>query len=618
MQPLDSSWRSGAAVTAWRTREGGGRSSHRIEMRSIALWPRSSERAEAGRRRGDRHRCRRFSVASRLALPIWRPMARTLSSEELIDLLLDWCRDYPIVSIEDPLAEDDHDGMRLFTKRAGEHVQIVGDDYLVTSSDRIAAAAASGACNAVLLKPNQVGTITETAAALAAARAAGWATIVSARSGETEDVTIVHLAVGWAAGQLKVGSCARSERTAKWNEGAPHRRGAWRRGVRSVAGSCGALDEVAGMKAVLQYRATPGFRRADLSAGSPSLRVEIVDETDRETFAREMQDAEVLLHVLEPVKADTIERAPRLRLIQKLGIGVDTIDLEAARRARVAVCNMPGTNTRAVAELALLLMLATLRRMVQLDAETRAGNGWSLIRGRARQPRRAWRPHGRLVGFGAVGKRLTPMLQGMGARVVYTDTARIAGAAATFVSLDELLPAADVVSLHVPLTTETAAMMNEKRLASMKAGAILVNTARGRLVDYDALHRALESGHLRGAGLDVFDVEPADPSHPVFQLPNVVVTPHVAWLTAETLSRSLGSSPRTAEDFARDSRSSTRSCNRLHCPSLDIELTDPSELVTINPLPDSRLVTGLLWIGETPASRAPRAVAIQCRDRAIQ
>ena len=143
---------------------------------------------------------------------------RSMSSEELIQLLLDWCRDYPIVSIEDPLAEVDHDGMRLFTKRAGDHVQIVGDDYLVTSSDRITAAAASGACNAVLLKPNQVGTITETAAALAAARAAGWATVVSARSGETEDVTIVHLAVGWSAGQLKVGSCARSERTAKWNE----------------------------------------------------------------------------------------------------------------------------------------------------------------------------------------------------------------------------------------------------------------------------------------------------------------------------------------------------------------------------------------------------------------
>lgn len=144
---------------------------------------------------------------------------REMSSEELIDLLVGWCRRYPIFSIEDPLAEDDHEGMRLFTARAGRHLQVIGDDYLVTSADRIMAAAAAGSCNAALLKPNQVGTVTETAAAFAAARAAGWATIVSARSGETEDVTIVHLAVGWAAGQLKVGSCARSERTAKWNEG---------------------------------------------------------------------------------------------------------------------------------------------------------------------------------------------------------------------------------------------------------------------------------------------------------------------------------------------------------------------------------------------------------------
>lgn len=143
---------------------------------------------------------------------------REMSSEELADILFEWCRRYPIVSIEDPLAQDDDAGMRAFTARAGAHVQVIGDDYLVTSADRIAAAAASGACNAVLLKPNQSGTITETKAALDAARAAGWATIVSARSGETEDVTIVHLAVGWAAGQLKVGSCARSERTAKWNE----------------------------------------------------------------------------------------------------------------------------------------------------------------------------------------------------------------------------------------------------------------------------------------------------------------------------------------------------------------------------------------------------------------
>jgi enolase len=145
--------------------------------------------------------------------------AAELEAEELIELLGGWCRRYPIVSVEDPVAEDDDDGMALFTRKLGERIQVIGDDYLVTSAGRIAAAASRGACNAVLLKPNQAGTVTETKAALEAARAVGWRTVVSARSGETEDVTIVHLAIGWNAGQLKVGSFARSERMAKWNEG---------------------------------------------------------------------------------------------------------------------------------------------------------------------------------------------------------------------------------------------------------------------------------------------------------------------------------------------------------------------------------------------------------------
>jgi enolase len=143
---------------------------------------------------------------------------RELDADGLCEMLSRWLDRYPIVSIEDPLAEDDEDGLIAFTRAEGHRVQIVGDDYLVTSATRIARGAELGACNCALIKPNQAGTITETKAALDAARAAGWDAIVSARSGETEDVTIAHLAVGWDAGQLKVGSFARSERMAKWNE----------------------------------------------------------------------------------------------------------------------------------------------------------------------------------------------------------------------------------------------------------------------------------------------------------------------------------------------------------------------------------------------------------------
>jgi len=143
---------------------------------------------------------------------------RRYTTDEWIEVLSGWIDRYPILSIEDPVAEDDTPGMQAFTQRWGDHIQIVGDDYLVTRAELVNAAAEQGACNAVLLKPNQVGTISETFSAMQAANRFGWGKVVSARSGETEDVMIVHLAIGWNAGQLKVGSFARSERMAKWNE----------------------------------------------------------------------------------------------------------------------------------------------------------------------------------------------------------------------------------------------------------------------------------------------------------------------------------------------------------------------------------------------------------------
>jgi enolase len=143
---------------------------------------------------------------------------RKLDSGGMIDMLTDWIGRYPIISIEDPLAEDDAAGFAAFTKAVGDRIQVVGDDFLVTEASRIHAAAVLGAANTVLIKPNQRGTLTETLEAWEAAKSVGYAGIVSARSGETEDVTIVHLAVGWGVGQLKVGSFARSERMAKWNE----------------------------------------------------------------------------------------------------------------------------------------------------------------------------------------------------------------------------------------------------------------------------------------------------------------------------------------------------------------------------------------------------------------
>jgi enolase len=160
--------------------------------------------------RGGRYRLRRG--------PQGRPLD-DLDAAGLSAILLDWLRRYPIVSIEDPLGEDDLAGLAAFTRAVGDRVQVVLDDAVVTRAARVRAHAAAGAGTCALIKPNQAGTLTEALDALEAARRAGWDAIVSARSGETEDVTIVHLAVGWGVGQLKVGSFARSERMAKWNEG---------------------------------------------------------------------------------------------------------------------------------------------------------------------------------------------------------------------------------------------------------------------------------------------------------------------------------------------------------------------------------------------------------------
>ena len=143
---------------------------------------------------------------------------RKLDTGEMMEMLGRWLASYPILSIEDPLAEDDDEGFREFTRRHGRRCQIIGDDFLVTNAARVARAAEASSVNAVLIKPNQAGTMSETHAALVVGKAAGFGTIVSARSGESEDTTVAHLAIGWDAGQLKVGSFSRSERMAKWNE----------------------------------------------------------------------------------------------------------------------------------------------------------------------------------------------------------------------------------------------------------------------------------------------------------------------------------------------------------------------------------------------------------------
>jgi phosphoglycerate dehydrogenase-like enzyme len=267
----------------------------------------------------------------------------------------------------------------------------------------------------------------------------------------------------------------------------------------------------------------------------------VVDEHDEESFAREIETADVLLHVLKPVTAIMIAAAPRLKLIQKIGVGVNTIDCEAAKRAGIAVANMPGTNTPAVAEHTLALMLATLRRIAAFDAAMRNGSGWLLAPDSMEALGELRGTSVGLVGYGAVAQYLVPILEALGANVQFWNRTPRPQASATQVPLEQLLATSDIVSLHIPLTPDTTHFLDRRALEQVKRSAIVINTARGQLIDQVALEEFLRVGRVAGAGLDVFEDEPIPTGNLelLASCPTVVMTPHIAWLTPATLERSL-------------------------------------------------------------------------------
>jgi phosphoglycerate dehydrogenase-like enzyme len=293
------------------------------------------------------------------------------------------------------------------------------------------------------------------------------------------------------------------------------------------------------MKILLHYSAGPAWRRDLAALAGEGLEVECCDELDDNRYFALLPQTEVLWHVLRPVSGADMALAPNLRLIHKIGVGVNTIDLDAAKRRGIAVCNMPGSNSRAVAEMTLLLMLACLRRLPTLDRATRAGRGWQLESAlQDKYEELAGRTVG-LVGYGSIPRVLAPILKALDATVVYTATTPKPDVLLEFRKLPDLLRSADLVSLHTPLTAQTTHLIGREQLSMMKPGAILINAARGGLIDQTALLEALCTGQLGAAGLDVFADEPVPADNPLLLLDNVVLTPHVAWLTTGTLSRSL-------------------------------------------------------------------------------
>jgi phosphoglycerate dehydrogenase-like enzyme len=260
-------------------------------------------------------------------------------------------------------------------------------------------------------------------------------------------------------------------------------------------------------------------------------------EDDDETFYRELPGSEVVWHVLRPLSGDDLVKAPGLRLVHKLGAGVNTIDVDVATARGIAVANMPGANAASVAEGTVLLMLAALRRLPELDRATRAGTGWPSDPTLGETVRDIGGCTVGLIGYGNIAKRVEKIVLSMGAEVLHTSTGD--DGQPGWRDLPDLLAASDIVSLHLPLTERTEALLDRDALMRMKPGAVLVNTSRGPIVDETAMVDALRSGHLAAAGLDVFAAEPVAADNPLLGLDNVVLTPHVSWYTADTMRRYL-------------------------------------------------------------------------------
>jgi len=254
----------------------------------------------------------------------------------------------------------------------------------------------------------------------------------------------------------------------------------------------------------------------------------------------------VLLCGAEPVTREVLTASPALRLVQKHGVGVDNIDLDAAREAGILVANAPGTNTQAVADLTIALMLALLRDLVPAVSSTRHGD-WLRYIGHE-----LGRMTVGVVGTGRVGKAVIRRLSGFGSRILGHDVVEDAGLAAEhgleYATLPALLSEADLVTLHAPLVEETRGLIGAKELELMKPTAYLVNVARGELVDEAALARHLATGRLAGAAVDVFAAEP--PQHsPLIGLPNVLATPHIAAYTVEAMEMMDAACARTILDL---------------------------------------------------------------------
>lgn len=256
--------------------------------------------------------------------------------------------------------------------------------------------------------------------------------------------------------------------------------------------------------------------------------------SDIESLKNEVRDADVIMLANMPLPAEVLAAAPKARFIDVAFTGVDHIPMEDAKKRGIAVSNASGYADEAVAELCISFMIQLLRQIPEADKRTRAGETKAGLSARLLQGKTVG-----IIGAGAIGKRLAELCKAFGAKVIAHNRHEVRHPAIDAnVSLPELLEQADIVSLHCPLTQDTRGLIGKDELAKMKKSAFLINTARGPIVDNQALAAALNSNEIAGAAIDVFDMEPPIPAdYPLLNAKNIILTPHLAFFSEESLEK---------------------------------------------------------------------------------
>lgn len=281
------------------------------------------------------------------------------------------------------------------------------------------------------------------------------------------------------------------------------------------------------------------------NAGVADLELADVHRQPEERIMEAVSEADVLLGdytFLTPITRNVVRTARKARLIQQPSVGYNNIDLSACREAGLKVANIPGANDVAVAEHTIMMALTLLKLVMKLHRETLSAN-WLRENGMlgVAIPELMGKTYG-LIGMGRTGKAVAERLVPFGVKLLYYDIKKLTAEEetrykASYADLDEILKTADIISLHLPLTPETANLIGQKELEQMKPSAILINVARGELVDEEALARALREKKIAAAGIDVFRVEPVTSDNPLLGLENILLTPHVAGVTTEATGR---------------------------------------------------------------------------------